>query len=76
MFLREIVITYPEALQWLFALTLPPLRAPSPLPMGEERGLSRRLWGSGEGEQGVMLFHGMAELLEYCLSTSFSAQGR
>ncbi len=36
------VITYPEAMQWLFALTLPPLRAPSPLPVGEERGLSRR----------------------------------
>ncbi len=36
------VITYPEALQWLFALTLLPLRAPSPLPVGEERGLSRR----------------------------------
>ena len=25
----------------LVALTLPPLRAPSPLPLGEERGLSR-----------------------------------
>ncbi len=59
----------------LLALTLPPLRAPSPLPVGEERGLSRRLWGSGEGEQGVVLFHGVAELLEYCLSTLFFGAG-
>ncbi len=36
------------------ALTFPPLRAPFPLPVGEERGLSRRearLWGIGEGEK-------------------------
>ncbi len=38
----ENVITYPEALQWLFALSLSPLRAPSPLPLGEEREQSRR----------------------------------
>ncbi len=48
------VITYPEALQWLFALTLPPLCAPSPLPLGEGAEPPPFVSAQGGGSGGVV----------------------